>query len=77
VVIRSTRVFSGVAEGTTGRFVMADSMRRFKTATEEGIEYDVAIEWDLPERPFGTHEKHIRDWFSEQEYEDWIEEIKE
>jgi hypothetical protein len=56
---------------------MADSMRRFKTATEEGIEYDVAIEWDLPERPFGTHEKHIRDWFSEQEYEDWIEEIKE
>jgi hypothetical protein len=55
--IRINVNFSGVAEGTTGRVVKADSMGRFKTATEEGIEYDVVIEWDLPERPFGMHKK--------------------
>jgi hypothetical protein len=64
--IRTRVEFSGVPKGTTGRVVVADAMR-------EG--FDVAIEWELPSRPFGTQRRRLRDWFDKFEFEKHLEEI--
>ncbi|HXG65953.1 MAG TPA: hypothetical protein VNO70_12670 [Blastocatellia bacterium] len=51
--IRTLAEFSGVPKGTTGKVVAADEADRG---------YDVAAEWNLAERRFGTALRPLRDW---------------
>ena len=61
--IRSLIPFSAVPQGTTGTVISADELAGG---------YDVVIEWDLPKHPYG---KPLRDWFTKDEYERFLEEI--
>lgn len=86
-----TRVaWAGVPEGTTGQVVAADNMGRVLSHSRESIEiYDAVIEWDLPVEPARASVGEIagevfillqpggplRDWFTKQEYERYLEEI--
>jgi hypothetical protein len=65
--IESLIPFSGVPQGTTGKVVAAD---------DAGDGWDVAIEWDLPPRPFGTRMRPLRDWFVKSEYDKYLREIQ-
>lgn len=71
--VRSLVEFSGVPRGTSGRVAAADPAGRVKPAGQDSRNiYDVAIEWDLPSRQFGTQAKPLRDWFTKGEYEQYL-----
>lgn len=73
--VRSLAEFFDVPQDTTGVVVRADYMGKFKTATEEGEEYNAVIQWDLPERPFGQLLRPLQDWFTAEEYSQYLQEI--
>jgi hypothetical protein len=62
--IRTLVAFSGVPRGTTGTVIGADP------AGDDG--WSLAIRWDIPGRT-----RMLVDWFSRDEYERYLEEIRE
>jgi hypothetical protein len=64
--------FSGVPEGTTGLVVLADDMDEH----DLGTGFDVAIEWELSDQPFGATWRPLRDWFDKDEYDTYLEELQ-
>lgn len=62
--IVALREFSGVSEGTKGQVIGIDKMGKHPE------EWDVKIQWDLPERF-----KPLVDWFSKEEYESYLKEV--
>jgi hypothetical protein len=87
-----TRVpWSGVPEGTEGDVTRADESGYTKPPFGEAKKaYNVAIQWDLPREPLqvatGQVEdepflaisggKPLVDWFSKDEYEQYLEELE-
>lgn len=63
VHVRALMPFSEVPQGTFG--VVIDAM-------PAGDGYDVCVQWNLPEEP----EMIYQDWFSKDEYEQFLEEIE-
>ncbi len=89
--VRSLVEFTGVPQSTTGLVVSADQAGWTKPASGEKTEvYDVAIQWNLPQPAAfadrvitgeGEEYVHIQtgkplvDWFTKDEYEQFLEEV--
>ena len=84
--------WSGVPRGTRGEVVRADPVDWARPPLgEAGEAYDVVIEWDLPREPWRvrggqiegepvlmiTGGRPLRDWFTKDEYERYIQELEE
>lgn len=90
--IRTLVTWSGVPKDTTGEVIRADPAGQAKTPLEEPVDtFDVAIQWDLPRDPvqIGAGEvegepfiaitggKPLVDWFTKDEYEQYLVELSE
>jgi hypothetical protein len=89
--VRSLVKFAGVPQGTTGLVVSADPAGWAKPVIGDKAEvYDVAIQWNLPQPAAladlvitgeGEEYFHIQtgkplmDWFTKDEYEQFLEEV--
>jgi hypothetical protein len=70
--IQSLVGFSGVPGGTTGRVIRADPVSHpFAGGGAPAELYDLAIQWDLPNRG-----KPLVDWFTKDEYEKFLIELE-
>jgi hypothetical protein len=89
--IRTRVAWSGVPEGTTGAVIRADPIGRIKPPMGEAMEvFDVAIQWDLPREPLQMGRGQVEgepvlvitgggpsiDWFTKDEYEEYLEELE-
>ncbi|MCI0558954.1 MAG: hypothetical protein MN733_10695 [Nitrososphaera sp.] len=87
--IKSLVEFSGVPKGTTGEVIQADPSSAERGPTQT---FTVAIQWDLPRsKPiadlvipadaepyiFIRTDKPLVDWFTKDEYERYLEELKD
>jgi hypothetical protein len=70
--VQTTVAFSGVPRNTKGIVVRADIVCRRKMPHGEIIElFDLAIQWNLPDRY-----TPLLDWFSQDEYERFLVEVE-
>ena len=73
--IRTRTEWSGVPRGTTGRVIPPDGIGRGKpAATEPSGMAEVEIAWELPPRQFESHSQPLQDWFTKEEYEQFLTE---
>ncbi len=71
--VKSKIEFLGIPKGTTGNVVKADPYLSWEGIQYYENGYTLAIEWDLDYRlPSG---QGLRDWFTKNEYEAFLEEI--
>src|SRR4029453_4461567 len=70
-VVRSLQEFASVPQGTLADVISADPRGTSKPMGGKGFQvFDVAVQWRLQEL------KPLVDWFSKEEYEQYLEEIE-
>ena len=69
--IKTSVEFAGVPRGTTGKVIKTEAVGHSLLKNDKRDEsYDLAIEWELPERC-----QPLVDWFSKNEYERFLIEV--